>query len=48
MRPARIPDSRVKVRPWYYTDRSEPSRAADKKAAIKTDLEDSGEEGELN
>lgn len=38
MRPARIPSARVKIRPWYYTDRGQPSRADDKAAAISADL----------
>jgi hypothetical protein len=43
MRPARIPASLVKIVPWYYTERSAPSRAEDKRLAIKTDEEDSGD-----
>lgn len=38
MRPARMPSNRVKVLPWYYTDRAAPSRAADEAEAISTEL----------
>jgi len=44
MRPAGMPSSRVKLRPWYYADRDAPSRAAAKTDAIETDLADSGED----
>lgn len=32
-----MPSTRLKIRPWYYIDRSEPSRAADDAAAIASD-----------
>ena len=39
MRPARVPSSWVKIRPWYYTGRTQPSRAVDGAAAIAADLD---------
>ena len=37
-----MPSSRVKILPWYYTDRDAPSRAADRKSAIEADEAASG------
>lgn len=44
MRPARMPSSRIKLRPWYYADRDEPSRAEDKRKAIEADVQATGED----
>lgn len=35
MRPRGTPSAWVKVRPWYYTERRQPSRAAELRAALK-------------
>jgi hypothetical protein len=35
MRPRGTPSKWVKILPWYYSKRRQPSRAAEKTAAIK-------------
>jgi hypothetical protein len=35
-----MPSRWVKILPWYYTERKEPSRAAEKAAAIKQSRKD--------
>jgi len=41
MRPRGVPSKWVKIVPWYYTKRRQPSRAAEKAAAIKREEKDS-------
>lgn len=43
MRPRGVPSRWVKILPWYYTERRQPSRAAEKTAAIKADKENSAD-----
>ena len=38
MRPARVPSRRVKLLPWYYTDRKQPSRHVDERDALRADF----------
>lgn len=40
MRPRDLPSRWVKILPWYYTERKQPSRAAAKRAAIERDKKD--------
>jgi len=35
MRPARMPASRVKILPWHYEDRTQPSRMTDETTAFQ-------------
>lgn len=34
MRPRGIPSSRVKILPWYYTDKNQPSRQVERDRAL--------------
>lgn len=40
MRPRGMPSRWVKILPWYYADRRQPTRAAEKAAAIKREAKD--------
>lgn len=44
MRPARMPSSRVKVLPWYYTDRNQPTRAQSDADALASDWAADGQD----
>lgn len=43
MRPARMPSPLVKVRPWYYTERNQPSRIVAKTQALDAERRDDAE-----
>lgn len=46
MRPARLHSKWVKILPWYYTEKNEPSRAEYKRRAIEDDEAASGEDAD--
>lgn len=44
MRPRGMPSRRVKILPWYYTERNAPSRARELSDALEQDIHASGED----
>lgn len=45
MKPARMPHIRIKIRPWYYSWRIQPSRHRDEAAALSFEKEANGAPG---